>query len=238
MTALYRNEDEAPLVLAFFPEASGTVVEVGANDPTTLSQSWPFEQRGWRAVMVEPHPRYAQRLREQRKGLVFEYACGRPEDAGKTLTLYMSGGESSVSMELMQPQGLGRVEGSVQVAVRTLDDILAEARVDRIDLLSIDVEGFELSVLQGFDLARHRPRLVLLEDHLYDLSKHRHMTAHGYALMRRTGSNSWYVPLDAAPRLGLADRFWLWRKFYLGTPLRAVRHRWQMWRARRAVARA
>lgn len=236
MTVMFRNEDEPALVLAFFPEAAGTVVEVGANDPTTLSQSWPFEQRGWQAILVEPHPRYAQRLREQRKGRVFEVACGRPQDAGTTLTLYLSGGESSVSMDLMQPHGLARVDGQVQVPVRTLDSILDEAQVAGIDLLSIDVEGFELPVLQGLDLRRRRPRLVLLEDHLYDLSKHRHMTAQGYALMRRTGSNSWYVPEESAPRLSLSDRFWLWRKFRLGTPLRALRHRWHMWRARRAAA--
>lgn len=235
MTVLFRNEDEPALVLAFFPEAKGTVVEVGANDPTQLSQSRAFEERGWQAILVEPHPRYAQRLREQRKGRVFECACGRPEDAGTSLTLYLSGGESSVSTDLMQPHGLARVEGQVQVEVRTLDSILDEAQVESIDLLSIDVEGFELPVLQGIDLRRRRPRLVLLEDHLYDLTKHRHMTAQGYALMRRAGANSWYVPRDAAPPLSLGDRFWLWRKYYLGTPLRALRHRWQMWRARRAA---
>ena len=41
------------------------------------------------------------------------------------------------------------------------------------DFLSIDVEGHELEVLGGFDLARWRPRLVLLEDHVGNLDKHR-----------------------------------------------------------------
>ena len=238
MTAIYRAEDEAALIQAFLPQPSGVVVEVGANDPTQLSQSYGFEQRGWRSILVEPHPRFAQRLRELRKGAVYECACGRPEDAGKAVTLYLSGGESSVSLDLMQPHGLGRVEGSVQVPVRTLDSILDEAGISTVDLLSVDVEGYELNVLGGIDLRRYRPRLVLLEDMLYDLGKDRHMRRQGYQLVRRTGSNSWYVPAEAASPLPLSDRFWLWRKIRLGTPLRSLRHRWQMWRARRALGGA
>ena len=69
----------------------------------------------------------------------------------------------------------------IEVPVRTLDDILAEAQAPvPFDLLSLDVEGHELKVLEGFTFARWRPRLVLLEDHVGDLSKHRALTAAGY----------------------------------------------------------
>jgi hypothetical protein len=32
-----------------------------------------------------------------------------------------------------------------------------------IDLLSLDVEGFELSALRGLDFSRHQPRFILVE---------------------------------------------------------------------------
>ena len=40
-------------------------------------------------------------------------------------------------------------------------------------------------MLQGFDLARWRPRLIMIEDHVADLSKHRYLNAAGYRIIRR-----------------------------------------------------
>lgn len=53
------------------------------------------------------------------------------------------------------------------------------------------------------------------------------MTGNGYRLVRRTGINGWYVP-DAAPiRFGLKDDWHVLRKYFLGLPLRKMRHRWR-----------
>ena len=52
-----------------------------------------------------------------------------------------------------------------QVPGRTLDHILAEAGVTRVDLLKIDVEGFEAKVLSGAQqlLRNHHPPLIIFE---------------------------------------------------------------------------
>ena len=46
---------------------------------------------------------------------------------------------------------------------RTLDAILKEAAVSRVDVIKIDVEGAEMLVLQGAreTLARYRPALIV-----------------------------------------------------------------------------
>jgi len=69
--------------------------------------------------------------------------------------------------------------------------------------VSIDVEGHEVEVLAGFDLARWRPRLLLIEDVVQSLDLHRHLVARGYRWIRRTGINSWYAPADAPFRVDL-----------------------------------
>jgi hypothetical protein len=108
--------------------------------------------------------------------------------------------------------------------VRTLDSLLVEARAPQpIDLLSLDVEGHEIEVLSGFDMARWRPRLILLEDHVGNLRKHRHMRRAGYRLIRRTGLNAWYVPDDHPARLTGFGRWQILRKYYLALPFRAAR---------------
>ena len=88
-------------------------------------------------------------------------------------------------------------ERIITVPIRTLDSILAEAGTPtNFDFLSIDVEGHEIEVLLGFDIARWRPQLVLLEDHVADLSKHRYLIAAGYRIIRRYENNGWYVPRE------------------------------------------
>jgi hypothetical protein len=47
--------------------------------------------------------------------------------------------------------------------VRTLSSVLDEAGVSEIDLLSLDVEGFEPEALAGLDLERHAPKFLLVE---------------------------------------------------------------------------
>ena len=77
---------------------------------------------------------------------------------------------SSLDRDRMAPGA--EPERVIEVPVRTLDDVLIEARAPvEFELLSIDVEGHELEVLGGFDLARWRPRLILLEDHVTDLAQ-------------------------------------------------------------------
>jgi hypothetical protein len=41
--------------------------------------------------------------------------------------------------------------------------VLDEAAAPQIDLLSLDVEGYEPEVLEGLDLDRHAPRYMLIE---------------------------------------------------------------------------
>ena len=60
--------------------------------------------------------------------------------------------------------GLDEVGYAIEVPARTLTDVLAENGAPRdFDLLSLDVEGYESSVLRGLDLERFRPRLMLIE---------------------------------------------------------------------------
>ena len=156
---------------AFFGNIKGYYVEVGANDPRERSQTWHLEQQGWTGVLIEPQPDLAATLRAERKGKVFAVACSSPAKAGQELPLYVAGPLSSLDRRSMAPGATP--EKVIRVPVRTLDSILEEAGSPAaFDFLSIDVEGHEIEVLQGLDLARWRPRLIQIEDHVADLSKH------------------------------------------------------------------
>jgi FkbM family methyltransferase len=222
VAAIFPPDQEAALVRDFFGPAPGYFVEVGANEPEKESQSFHLEREGWTGVLIEPQPDLAEKLRKMRRSQVFEAACSSPDRAGSRMTLYVLGPYSSFDPNLAVT-GL-RPEQAIEVPVRTLDDILEEAKAPRpLDLLSVDVEGHELDVLRGFDFARWHPRLILLEDHVTSLDKHRFLTDAGYRLMRRTGLNGWYVPQDVAPSIDWLGRWQIFRKYYLGLPFRIFR---------------
>lgn len=53
-----------------------------------------------------------------------------------------------------------RIETSMVAAIR-LEEILTEHQISKVDLMVLDVEGFELQVLRGLETVA--PRLVIIE---------------------------------------------------------------------------
>jgi FkbM family methyltransferase len=222
MRTVFPEAAEERLKAEFFGPLPGFFVDIGANDPRNGSQSFALEQAGWRGILVEPQPDLAARLKQERAARVFAAACSSPANAGKTMPLYVAGMLSSLDARLSVSGA--RAQGTVEVPIRTLDDMLTEADAPApIDFLSIDIEGHEVEAFAGFTFARWRPRLILMEDHVTSLAKHRLLVGAGYRLIRRTGLNGWYVPAADAPRLGLGGWWSLARKYYVALPIRMLR---------------
>lgn len=218
-------EVEQELVRSFFENCpEGFFVDVGANDPFKDSQSFHLESLGWKGLLIEPLPSYCDLLRQHRSGRVIQMACSSPENHGKTLPIHVAGVHSTLEA---QPIAIGAVaQGVIHINVQTLDSILEENQVvPGFDLLSIDVEGHEMELFKGFNLARWQPRLVLLEDHVTNHQKHRHMVGSGYRLLLRTGLNSWYVPASGMYTHSLGARFEYLRKYWLGLATRRLKYR-------------
>ena len=76
-------------------------------------------------MLVEPQPDLAEQLRRERRARIYAVACSTPENAGKTLTLYLAGIQSSLDAGFYVA-GVRRT-GSVEVPVMTLDQVLEES---------------------------------------------------------------------------------------------------------------
>jgi FkbM family methyltransferase len=224
---------ELELTAEFLQGEAGVFVEVGANHPTNGSQTWHLERSGWRGLLVEPLSENAKLLRQQRMAEVAEVACAGPEHHGGTLPLRVAGlgGAMSSLGSFERPTAVATEVRVVKTA--TLDSLLQRFSIERVDFLSIDVEGFEIEVLRGFSIRRYMPRLVLLEDRVRNLRLHRYMLRQGYRLVRRTGQNAWYVPKAIRFRISIVGRLQLLKKYYLGLPLRRLKHKVATARARR-----
>jgi FkbM family methyltransferase len=229
------NQSQDELVWEYFGRRkAGFFVEVGANHPTEGSQTWLLEQNGWRGILVEPQERLFQQLTQHRpRCQVFRAACSTPDKTGfAALHIPADSLNGFASLERNVDDFGIRYERTERVELATLDALLVRAGSPKVDFVSIDTEGTELDVLRGFDVPRHRPGLILIEDKGQSLCKHRHLRARGYKLVKRTELNNWYVPQDTGFTMTTpAERLKLWRKVFLGLPFRKLRH-WRHTRRR------
>jgi FkbM family methyltransferase len=211
------NFEECRRILETFDFArEGFFIEVGANDPRQNSLTYILERLGWTGMLVDPLSAcYEKLLRDRPRSRSFHCACVRPDQIGQ-ITLHAPDPSSVVATVEKNVDDFDiKYAFTESCDAVTLDSLLNEVNPTRIDFLSIDTEGTELDVLLGFDLARHRPRLILIEDKLYHLSKHRYLTQQGYKLVKRTMLNNWYVSAREDSlniRSSLGERLRLWRK--------------------------
>ena len=154
----------------------GTFVEAGANDGVNQSNTFYFERhRGWRGLLVEPVPELAERCRRNRPQAVVEACALVPLDrSGERVTIAYADLMSVVRGGMKTPEEEARHIATgiaiqnistyeVEVVGRALSELLDRHCLAHLDLLSLDVEGFELQALKGIDFTRHRPRFILVE---------------------------------------------------------------------------
>lgn len=198
------------LARLFGTDTPQTCVEVGANDGVTGSVTLHFERAGWPCILVEPNPALCARLREERNAFLFAGAASR--EAGTATLMLAEGGELAHAASSLQPGAEAAIRRQgfsfrpVEVETAPLDAILerAGAKPGEIAFVSIDVEGHEAAVLDGFTLSRWRPRVLIIEDNtlLFGNTIHRQLAASGYVRFRRTGVNDWYGRTDDAQVVG------------------------------------
>lgn len=191
-------EEDRILAEIFGDRSVGCCVEVGANDGLTGSASYLFEQRGWQCLLVEPIPALAEEIRKHRSCTVVNCAASASEGEARFFLAENAEAVSGLDLSPERAEWIERAGGTIkEITVRTatLDSLLEKAGFGALDFVTIDVEGHELSVLEGFDLSRHQPRIVILEDNTLDgdAAVIRHMRAHGYVHFKRTGVNEWYA---------------------------------------------
>lgn len=182
------------------PGAPKVVVDVGANDGFYGSNSFPFVARGWRAVLIEPHPD-AFALLQKRFANAARVAClnvACAESAGKR-PLHL-GRDPSVSTLCTDPNLLSQRGGkdkTILVPMETLADILSAKQVPRdFGVLTIDTEGMDYEVLLGMNCPVWRPRVIITEDYEpKEANKADYLNKNGYRLRARIAGNTiWTTP--------------------------------------------
>lgn len=185
---------------AIIDRDGGFFVEAGAHDGFTQSNTyWLQRFRGWHGLLVEPMPELAAEARLSRPGATVMQCCLVSADETRQRLRMRFGDLMSMvdgARESDWPT-LGTVLGwrdphDLDVDARTLSSLLDEIGAPEVDLLSLDVEGFEGPALRGLELQRHAPRYVLVEIHNRD----RDRPPVDAALSERYVEHGWLSPVD------------------------------------------
>jgi FkbM family methyltransferase len=192
-------------------------VQIGAFDGRMLDPLFAWVQaHGWRGLLVEPQPRYFAELVENYKGsdgLEFrQVAIGTRRETRPFYTVAdgpgvpeWAGMLSSFDREtlLSHRQFLPEIDSllrSEEIECVALSDLLAETKTDHIDLLQIDVEGYDHELVQALDLERFAPSIVRFE-HAH-LTREQHeacierLITHGYKVCLEEHDTLAYQPAD------------------------------------------
>jgi hypothetical protein len=167
----YSQFGEDVVIQHLFPrKRSGVYVDVGCFHPRKYSNTYALYRRGWRGINVDISRLKVRLFRTLRPRDITVLAAATNEK--RDVTVYRFGSmslwdtidEASAHAYCTR---LGRAFTTDRIPGLPLSEIVAGTDItpESIDLLSIDVEGHDLAVLQGFDFARHLPKVVVVEHH-------------------------------------------------------------------------
>jgi FkbM family methyltransferase len=208
----YSQNGEDYILWNFFDhKLDGFFIDVGAFDGIHLSNSYSFEQKGWKGICVEPHPFFFKICKENRKQSVCVNAACVANDETDNIVI-----ESDITGLFASVQynpdlknikdHYGTLNKTIQeskkfvVQAQTLNKIIKKYYNDiSIDFISIDVEGLELSVLEGLDLRKYSPKLFLIETNSDEDQENttEFLSSYGYLFARRVNSNSFFAKSNA-----------------------------------------
>lgn len=145
----------------FNKKRGGFYVELGAHDGLIQSNTAFLEfERGWSGVLIEPSPNAFAECKRNRPGSqCFSYACVNQD----YLYDFVEGDFNGSPMSSVDGKRCNSTN-TIRVLAKPLSMILDLANIQQpIDLLSLDVEGYELNVLNGLCFKKYRPHYMLIE---------------------------------------------------------------------------
>lgn len=147
-------------------------LDIGANQPRWLSNTYLFYSRGARGICVDADPTLEKPFIKVRPHDTFINAGISSKD-DETLNFYLlsDAAVNTFSREEAEKYvsfGAQKIEKVIPIRCITLSTLIARHVHQPIDFLNLDVEGMDDIIIRSLDMIVHRPKVICLETMLFD----------------------------------------------------------------------
>lgn len=148
-------------------------VDLGANDPINLNNTYSLYCKGARGVLVEANPNLIPKLKFFRnQDIILNNCVDEISDERRKLFIMNSDGLSTVDYKVAEDaceiNPNLKVTEEIIVTTVSFNDIVDRYLGAPPTILSIDLEGMDVKVIKSIDFSRFRPFLIVVETIEYD----------------------------------------------------------------------
>lgn len=168
-----QNGEDVYLNHFFKHKNKGFYVDVGAFHPRQFSNTYRLYKRGWQGINIDANRSAVKLFSKVRPRDINIFAA--VSEMPQTVEFYKWGNSSGNTISAQTAKAMAEENGpAIEIEVlqtRRLDAILSQyvAPQQPIDILNVDVEGSDLSVLKSNDWSKYRPQVIVVEDFVYSL---------------------------------------------------------------------
>ena len=198
--------EDGVLQRLFERKPEGFYLDVGSHHPQRFSNTYRFYLRGWNGINIDPLPGSKARFDALRQRDI-NLELGISDSTGE-LTYYSF---EEPALNTFDPKVAAsrdsRLISEDRIQVCRLSDVLDRHLPpnQKIDFLTIDVEGLDLQVLRSNVWSRYRPSYVLVEalgmrdvDQVINSELHAYMVAKGYSLFAKCINTLFFIDRRAS----------------------------------------
>jgi FkbM family methyltransferase len=190
----YADNGEDIIIQGLFNhKKDGFYIDVGCYHPIRASLTHLLYKKGWRGVNIDIS-----------KDTINLFNIARPNDKNINIGVADKEGEDFYyqSSHINQANSFKFYENveKVKVQITTLNNIIENLEIKKIDFLNIDVEYRDFKALQGLNLNNVRPSLIAIEDNdAYDIADvtnsdiYKYMTNNKYFLYSKLNCTNFYL---------------------------------------------
>lgn len=150
----------------------GFYIDVGSNHPIRHSNTFKLYLNGWSGLLIDANPILIKKSKSVRKKDISINSIISNKNID-SCEFHISRNSNYSSIDPKHIIKNDEIVSTINLKVKSLNQIIID-NIDistRIDLLKIDVEGHDYEVLLSINLSVYKPKLIIIEDLDYEITK-------------------------------------------------------------------